>query len=76
LPKAITTVNLDVDLIDQVRASGVRNISKHIENLMKRDLAGLTQVGKSEQRNVHKMIDQLNDVEKEWFVYLKRVGGL
>lgn len=72
--KERTTINLDSDLLEAVRDSGVRNVSKHIENLMRRDLKGMEKVGKKESQRVQKMLAQLDEIEEEWFAYLKKTG--
>lgn len=70
--KERTTINIDEALLNEVRKSGVRNVSKYIENLMKHDLRGTEKVGKREQQRVQKMIGELDEIEEEWFRYLKK----
>lgn len=74
MAKERTTINLDTDLLEEVRNSGVRNISRHIETLMKRDLRGIEKVGKRESARVQKMMSELEEVEVQWHEYLKRIG--
>lgn len=73
--RAITTVNLDEALLEEVRESGVRNISKYIEGLMKKELRGVEQTGKRENARVQKMVEKLDEVENRWFDFLKREGA-
>lgn len=74
MPKERTTINIDPDLVEEVRQSGVRNMSKHIEGLLRKDLRGVEVVGKREQVKVQRLQEQLESVEREWFAYLKRCG--
>lgn len=66
-----TTLNLDEGLLEEVRGSGVRNVSRYVENLIKRDLRGQEKVGKAESLRVQRMLADLDDLEVEWFEFLK-----
>lgn len=74
MARAITTINIDEALLDEVRESGVRNVSKYIEGLMKKELRGIEQTGKREGARVQKMISQLDEIEQRWFEFLKKEG--
>lgn len=74
MAKERTTINLDSDLLAEVRDSGVRNVSRYIENLMKRDLRGIEKVGKAEARRVQGMLGELDKIEERWLAYLKKTG--
>lgn len=69
-----TTVNIEEGLMNKVRDSGVRNISKHIEKLLRNDLKEIEKVGAREKKRVEHMLEELDKVEVRWLQYLKRKG--
>lgn len=69
-----TSHYLDKELVAEVQASGVRNMSAHIEKLLRQDLKQAETVGRNEIKKVLKLQEDLKGVEQEWFRYLKKIG--
>lgn len=74
--KVRTTINIDEQLIDLVKESGVKNVSGHIEKLLRHDLKEVEKVGASELRKVDRLNEKLDEVEVEWNAYLKEQGEI
>lgn len=74
MAKLRTTINIEEGLIEEIRRSGVANVSRYLENLAKKDLRGVEKTGKGEKKRVQKMVEELDKVEDKWHAYLKTRG--
>jgi len=72
----VTSIRIAEGLLDEVADSGVKNFSKYVEGLIKRDLRGMEKVGRQESKRVQQMIGVLDEIEVAWFKYLKEEGEL
>ena len=73
MSKKRTNTNIDEDLLQEVRDSGVRNMSAHIENLLKKDLNDLNDMGGMEKKRIVMLREKLVGISEEWEEYLEEL---
>lgn len=72
MPKEITTINCESSLLEAVRRSGVRNMSRYVEGLMRADLKGVQKVRNVEEKRVAALREKLADIDRRWLEDRKR----
>ncbi|CAK0746546.1 hypothetical protein CCP3SC15_1440007 [Gammaproteobacteria bacterium] len=70
--RILTSINIDKKLHEDIRASGVKNFSKYVENLAKADIYNVSKLGGDEQKKLAKLEEELKYWENEWEQYLKK----
>ena len=76
MAKKRTALNIDDDLLDRVRESGVRNFSKYVARLVEQDLRSLDGLSKSDAKKRAFLLDRLEAVREEWIRYAKKNEGM
>lgn len=72
MPKEITTINCESSLLEAVRRSGVRNMSRYVEGLMRADLNTVKKVRNAEEKRVAALREKLADINRRWLEDKKR----
>lgn len=67
-----TSINLDVDLVEEVRASGVRALGRYVEGLMRADLKQMRGISESEDARIRALQQKLEDIDRRWREDVKR----
>ena len=67
-----TTIMIDAEVLDAVKASGVGNFSRYVERLIRVDLRKDTKADKTTEQRVEALTDRLADIDKRWRAYVAR----
>lgn len=69
--KAVTTINLSKQVLADIRASGVRNVSKYFEDLARADLYNIQKMSKAEKEQLTGLQARLAQIKERWREYCK-----
>lgn len=68
--KTVTTINISKKVLADIRASGIKNMSKYFEDLAKAELYNVNKLSKNEKDQLAKLSQELEYWSKEWEEYL------
>lgn len=74
--KTRTSINLSRRVLADIRASGVRNMSKYFEDLARADLYNITKLSVKEKTELGRLSGELSRWRNEWQQYLKRTRAI
>lgn len=72
MAKTRTTINIQEVVLDEIRESGVRNVSQYFERLATEDLRRINKVEEQDKKQVVTLTEELESLEDEWKAYAKR----